>query len=76
MSDLQRDIEVVDSLIRGVWGADPYEHAAWQRLKPRLTPDRERVAMAIHDANTTGLRGEDFWLALADAAIKAMEVEP
>jgi len=72
VSDLQRDIEVVDSLIRGVWGADPCEHAAWQRLRARLTPDRGRLARAIHDANTNGLRGEDVWLARADAAIAAM----
>ena len=40
---------------------------------PLLTPDRERVAMAIHDANTHGLKGEDVWLARADAAINATE---
>lgn len=35
-SDLQRDTEVVDSLIRGVWGAEPYELEAWQRIKTKL----------------------------------------
>lgn len=69
MSSLQRDIDWVD---------DHMEHASdvtkerWQRLRQRLTPDRERVARAIHDANTHGLRGEDFWIARADAAIAAM----
>ena len=75
MSDLQRDIAEVDFLVAEFAGIEII--AAWQRIRARLTPDRERVARAIRDdVNTTGLRGEDFWLALADAAIKAMEGEP
>lgn len=37
----------------------------------RLTPDRERVARAMQDAH--GPMHPEFALALADAAIKAME---
>ena len=73
-SQLQRDIERIDAYMRGhsTLPLSAYD-AAWQRIRARLTPDRERVARAIRDdVNTTGLRGEDFWLALADAAIKAM----
>ena len=70
MNDIQRDVDEIDFLVAEFAGIEIT--AAWQRLKPRLTPDRERVARAIHDANTTGLRGEDVWLARADAAIKAM----
>lgn len=82
MSDLQRDTEVVDSLIRGVWGAEPYELDAWQRLKPRLTPDRERVAIAIMDALNdhgweTDKHDRPALLQAADAAIDAMgEAKP
>ena len=39
-SQLQRDIERIEMLIP----FDPETREAWQRLKPRLTPDRERVA--------------------------------
>ena len=69
MSDLQRDIEQVEWVMSEHTDDEPW--AAWQRIRARLTPDRERVAMAIHDVNTTGLRGEDVWLARADAAIDA-----
>ena len=76
MSDLQRDIELVDAALGIAFDdADPSAEA-WQRIRARLTPDRERVARAIHDANTPGLRGEDVWLARADAAIDAMGETP
>ena len=49
MSDLQRDIKVVeDVLLRrkiALGAVDAYE--AWQRLKPRLTPDRERERILL-----------------------------
>ena len=40
----------------------------------RLTPDRERVARAIAEAE--GMSNWRAWLLTADAAIKAMEGEP
>ena len=46
MSDLQRDIALVQATI--AWGAEsaaPFE--AWQRIRARLTPDRERVARGV-----------------------------
>ena len=69
MSDLQRDFDAIAPLA----AREQYTWEAFTRIRARLTPDRERVATAIHDANTTGLCGEDVWLARADAAIKAME---
>ena len=71
MSSLQRDIERMDLLMRSMCPDGNDAGAAWQRLRARLTPDRERVARAIHDANTHGLKGEGVWLARADAAIDA-----
>lgn len=81
-SELQRDIDLVQATI--AWGAEsaaPFE--AWNRLKPRLTPDRERVARAIAKAvyvsddavedPKRGTKGYLFWLPAADAAIDAME---
>ena len=74
MSDLQRDVETVDFAMR----LESHEfRSAWQRLKPRLTPDRERVFAAItetlirfgHD-DATMLQDCIF---AADAAIAAME---
>jgi len=63
-------IQVVEDVV--MKHGDEIDAVCWQRLKPRLTPDRERVARTIHDANTHGLNREDVWLARADAAIKAM----
>lgn len=67
---MQRDMGMIEGLVNGE--GSPVHAACWQRIRARLTPDRERVARAIHDANTTGLKGEDVWLARADAAIAAM----
>ena len=89
MSDLQRDIALVQATI--AWGAEsaaPFE--AWQRIRARLTPDRERVARAMLRANSQNRIGGDgdwpkwevltppqqaHFLHIADAAIKAMEGE-
>ena len=77
-SEMQRDIEVVDSLIRGVWGAEPYELEAWQRIRARFTPDRERVIEAVRDAYLTatsatdGVMLSEDYAVIADAAISAM----
>ena len=76
MSDLQRDIELIDAVIRGQgW---PQWEAAWQRLKPRLTPDRERVARAIAGSLGGNPRVGELppsWMKAADAAIAAMELK-
>ena len=45
MSDLQRDIAEVDFLVAEFAGIEII--AAWQRIRARLTPDRERVARAL-----------------------------
>lgn len=81
-SEMQRDIERIEPLIP----FDPETRGAWQRLRARLTPDRERVARAIAKAvyvsddavedEKRGTKGYLFWLPAADAAIKAMEGEP
>lgn len=77
MSELQRDIERIEPLIP----FDPETREAWQRIKARLTPDREAVAIAICEAFTTP-KGVLWWAtddetrekfrAEADAAINAM----
>lgn len=80
MSDeqLQRDIERIEPLIP----FDPETSAAWQRLRARLTPDRERVAWGMFlllsgaDDNDLGRKfyqdSRETWLDRADAAIAAM----
>lgn len=86
MSDeqLQRDIDRVEGLVISMgW---PSHTEAWQRLKPRLTPDRERVARAIckaaHKGNDERAWEEitaldrEYWLSVSDAAIAAMGETP
>jgi hypothetical protein len=81
VSDLQRDIAEIDRLVADgdVWGI---EREAWQRIKARLTPDRERVAIAIMDALNdhgweTDKHDRPALLQAADAAIDAMgEAKP
>ena len=77
-SDLQRDIDEISRFVSQCgWQS---EREAWQRLKPRLTPDRERVFAAItetlirfgHD-DATMLQDCIF---AADAAIAAMGETP
>ena len=48
-SDLQRDIEAVDDWIAVTAGVRSNGYAAWQRLKPRLTPDREAAEREAAD---------------------------
>ena len=72
MSDLQRDIERMDLLMQAMYPDGNDAGAAWQRIRARLTPDRERVARAIDVAlNGSLLQAEAF--DAADAAIAAME---
>ena len=75
MSDeqLQRDIELVDFAMR----LESHEfRAAWQRLKPRLTPDRERVAWLMwNKCRAMGLCDAEVFQ-VVDAAIAAMGETP
>lgn len=75
MSDLQRDIDLIDSFLDSQDSFGGYLYApqryVWQRIRARLTPDRERVARAIDVAlNGALLHAEAF--DAADAAIAAM----
>lgn len=86
MSDeqLERDVALVDFAMR----LESHEfRSAWQRLKPRLTPDRERVARALAREWLGEAHGEfEFcelpesakagFLASADVAIDAMKEAP
>jgi hypothetical protein len=76
---LQRDIEAVEWVMAERTDDEPW--AAWQRIRARLTPDRERVAIAICETFTepkgamwavTDEDGREYWRACADAAIAAM----
>ena len=81
MSDLKIDtgggnvldcIQVVEDVV--MKHGDEIDAVCWQRLKPRLTPDRESVARALYEhaiANQGAVTWEG-WLAKADAAINAM----
>lgn len=75
MSDLQRDIEAVEHLLGYGWEkpSGPSASEAWQRIRARLTPDRERVARAIVKAMRLHPDHYAAFLNEADAAIKAME---
>ena len=75
MSDLQRSIELVDEALGIAFDDNDPAVEAWQRLRARLTPDRERVARAIAGemlAQGHVMHGEAYWH-VADAAIAAME---
>jgi hypothetical protein len=80
MSELQRDIFTLDVAADSTMSIGQAE--AWQRLKPRLTPDRERVAIAIMDVLNdhgweTDRHDRPALLQAADAAIDAMgEAKP
>ena len=85
MTDLQRDIDAMDSLVRQLngWGLSSEESSAWQRIRQRLTPDRERVAGALKRAYMPRFALEELdlsrwksWEELADAAIDAMKETP
>ncbi|WP_353189088.1 hypothetical protein [Pseudomonas sp.] len=72
-SDLQRDIERIDAIFEA-YGLR-LNAEAWQRIRQRLTPDREEMGWAIHDAvNRLGSDPISIEAALiaADAAIAAM----
>lgn len=77
MSDFKSDIADVDDVfntisVRNDW---PAALAAWQRIRQRLTPDREEMGWAIHDAvNRVGSDPISIEAALiaADAAIAAI----
>lgn len=84
-TELQRDIGLVDDMVAEYAGREIT--GAWQRLKPRLAPDRERVAEGMFDAEMKfrGMRAswsrispttQAGWLRSADAAIKAMGEAP
>ena len=71
MSDLQSDIADVDNVfdnisVRYGW---PAALEAWQRLKPRLTPDRDMLIEVMRDSGYVTHRQA---IELADAAIAAM----
>lgn len=69
--NLQRDISEMDFLVAEYAGIEIT--AAWQRIRARLSPDRERIKKAMHDVmiyhtgDEASLREQ-----LADAAINAM----
>ena len=77
MNDIQRDIERIDAIAATMFEGD---REAWQRIRARLTPDREMVFAAItetlirfgHD-DATMLQDCIF---AADAAIAAMGETP
>lgn len=70
-SELQRDVGMIEGLVSGE--GSPVHVACWQRLKPRLNPDRERVARAIAEAvDGDGELPWQSFLPEADAAIAAM----
>lgn len=77
MSDeqLQRDVERIERLVEAV--GDEYDEAAVQRIRARLTPDRERVVAAVSLALDKWHSDEgdprSSAEACADAAIAAME---
>lgn len=82
-TELQRDIDEISRFVSQCgWQG---ERAAWQRLKPRLTPDREALARAIYAKTTWHMfgpweeaqehvRAQCLWH--ADAAIAAMGETP
>lgn len=72
MSELQRDIERMERLVEAV--GDEYDEAAVQRIRARLTPDRERAARVIREAEEALLKSvrameDDYkaWYALEEA---------
>lgn len=86
MSSFDRDADIID-IERLVYATGLREHAeAWQRIRQRLTPDRERVARALYDEDLlpgdvydwddATLEDRNYWRAKADAAIAAMGETP
>lgn len=66
-SELQRAVQTVEDCIKRY--GDEVDWVEWQRIRARLTPDRERIAAALDNAH--GPMDWDYALALADA-INAM----
>lgn len=64
-------VQVVEDVV--MKHGDEIDAVCWQRLRARLTPDRERVARAIEAVAADADLNENYWRALADAAINAME---
>jgi hypothetical protein len=85
VTDLQRDIELIDELVlSGAYGLVDGAPEAWQRIKASLTPDLERVARAMYESamipgdyawEDQSTEKRNRWRQLAGAAIDAM-VEP
>lgn len=78
MSDLQRDIERLEMAVMTDCSTAAWE--TWLRLKPRLTPDRDRVRAAIEVA-TEAYRADtkdrrSLLDVITDAAIDAMKETP
>ena len=81
MSDLKIDtgggnvldcVQVVEDVV--MKHGDEIDAMCWQRIRQRLTPDREMVARAIAGAMLRQgyvMHGEAYW-DIADAAINAM----
>ena len=78
MSDLQRDIDVMDSLVRQLngWGLSSEESSAWQRIRARLeaAPDRENLTAVLQDAALSRAINIDHYDArlIVDAVIAAI----
>ena len=71
-SQLQRDIALVDDALGWLL---PEQAEAWQRVRARLTPDRDRVKAHLrgrYEVIWPHLRDE-AWADIADTAIAAME---
>ena len=78
-SEMQRDIERIEPLIP----FDPETREAWQRIRQRLTPDREVIARGMFEAEMRRREvGADWdqaspmikkgWYEVANDAINAM----
>ena len=58
-SELQRDIEFIDKLASK--HAGPVSRRAWQRIRQRLTPDREVIARGMFEAEVRRRGVEPNW---------------
>ena len=78
MTDLQRDIDAMDSLVRQLngWGLSSGESSAWQRIRARLeaVPDRENLTAVLQDAALSRAINIDHYDArlIVDAVIAAI----
>ena len=69
-SEMQRDIERIEPLIP----FDPETREAWQRIRQRLSPDREWLTDALQDTAIGQAKNLDHYDArrIVDAVINAM----